>query len=127
MIGRDRRGQTLVEFALILPIFLLIVVGLFDVGRGIYAYNTIANSARAAARVAIVDQDPIAVRAEARQAGVALGLQDSDIELTSCSEFDCAYSVTITYDYQPATPFIGALFDPTLSSTAEMAVENVNP
>lgn len=127
MSGSDRRGQTLVEFALTIPIFLLIVVGLFDVGRGVYAYNTIANAARAAARVAIVDQDPSAVRGEARQAGVALGLQDSDITLTECSEFDCAYSVTITYDYQPATPFIGALFNPTLSSTAEMPVENVNP
>jgi hypothetical protein len=124
---RDGRGQTLVEFALIVPVFLLIVVGLFDVGRGIYAYNTVANAARAAARVAIVNQDTVAIRAEARQAGVALGLSDADITLTPCSEFDCMYSVTITYDYEAATPFIGALFNPTLSSTAEMPVENVNP
>lgn len=127
MIRHEERGQTLVEFALVIPIFLLIVLGLFDVGRGVYAYNTIANATRAAVRVAIVDQDPVAIRSEARQAGVALGLQDSDITLTSCSAFDCKFAVTITYDYEPATPMIGAIFNPTLSSTAEMPVENVNP
>lgn len=127
MRRNDSRGQTLVEFALILPIFLLIVLGLFDVGRGVYAYNTIANAARSAARVAIVNQDPAVIRAEARQAGVALGLSDADIDLVPCDELDCSYAVTITYDYQAATPLIGALFDPTLSSTAEMPIENVNP
>jgi Flp pilus assembly protein TadG len=127
MSNRSDRGQTLVEFALIIPIFLLIVVGLFDVGRGVYSYNTMANAARAAARVAIVNQDPVAIRAEARQAGVALGLSDADITLDSCSEFDCKYGVTITYDYEPVTPLIGRLFNPTLVSTAEMPVENVNP
>ncbi len=127
MNTRDDRGQTLVEFALVVPLFLLIVIGLFDVGRGVFAYNTIANSARAAARVAIVNQDPVAIRSEAKQLGVGLGLQDADITLDECNEFDCVYGVTVTYDFQAATPLIGNLFNPTLSSTAQMHVENVNP
>ena len=127
MIRPDQRGQTLVEFALIVPVFLLVVIGLFDVGRGVFAYNTVANAARGAARVAIVDQDPDAIRAEAKRLGVALGLSDADIELTACSEFDCVYGVTVTYDYDAATPLIGQLFDPTITSTARMPVENVNP
>lgn len=127
MSARHDRGQTLVEFALIVPLFLLIVIGLFDVGRGVFAYNTVANSARAAARVAIVNQDPVAIRAEAKQLGVGLGLQDADITLADCDTFDCLYGVTVIYDFQPATPLIGNLFNPTISSTAQMHVENVNP
>jgi hypothetical protein len=52
---RDRTvGQSLVEFALVLPIFLAILIGMVDVGRAIWANNAVANAAREAARYAIV-------------------------------------------------------------------------
>ncbi len=53
---RDKRGQGLVEFALVFPIIILIFFAIFDLGRGVYAYNTIANAARVGARVAVVNQ-----------------------------------------------------------------------
>jgi Flp pilus assembly protein TadG len=56
-LRQEKRGQALVEFALIVPVFILLLVGLFDLGRGVFAFNTISNAAREAARVAIVDQD----------------------------------------------------------------------
>jgi Flp pilus assembly protein TadG len=69
----EDRGQTLVEFALILPIFVLLLVGIFDFGRAIYAYNTIANAAREAVRVAIVDQNCDVIGTEAQnRAGLGL-------------------------------------------------------
>ena len=124
---QDSRGQALVEFALIVPLFILILVGLFDAGRAVFNYSTIANAAREAARVAIVDQDEANIRAAAKAAGSGLTLQDSDIALGSCLDKGCAYSVTVTYDFEPATPLIGQLFNPTLSSTAVMPVEYENP
>jgi len=55
--GRSRqRGQSLVETALILPIFLLLVVAIFDLGRAVFMYSTVGNAARQGARVAIVNQ-----------------------------------------------------------------------
>lgn len=48
------RGQAIVEFALVLPLFLLILIGMVDVGRAIWANNSVANAAREAARYAIV-------------------------------------------------------------------------
>jgi TadE-like protein len=48
------RGQAMVEFALIFPIFILLMVGLFDLGRVIWVNDTLANAAREAARYAIV-------------------------------------------------------------------------
>lgn len=58
---RRTRGQALVEFALVFPIIILLVFGFIDVGRAVFAYNTLTNSARQAVRVAIVNQlDPSA-------------------------------------------------------------------
>jgi TadE-like protein len=47
-------GQSLVEFALVLPIFLAILVGMVDIGRAVWANNAIANAAREGARYAAV-------------------------------------------------------------------------
>jgi Flp pilus assembly protein TadG len=53
--GRPRtRGQALVEVALVLPIFLLLLMTLFDFGRVIYAQNTINQDAREGVRKGIV-------------------------------------------------------------------------
>lgn len=49
-------GQGLVEFALVFPIVVLILVAVFDAGRAVYAYSTIENAARVGARVAVVNQ-----------------------------------------------------------------------
>ena len=57
--NRGARGQALTEFALVMPIIMLVLVGMFDIGRAVYSYNTIANAAREGARVAAVNQlDP---------------------------------------------------------------------
>lgn len=50
MMHRRERGQTVVEFALILTILLMLTAGLVDVGRAFYAYNGVASAARNAAR-----------------------------------------------------------------------------
>ena len=53
--GRRREGgQATLEFALVIPIFLVILVGMVDVGRTIWANNALANAAREGARYAIV-------------------------------------------------------------------------
>jgi hypothetical protein len=52
--GSRSRGQGLVEFALVLPIFMVILIGMVDLGRAIWANNSVANAAREAARFAAV-------------------------------------------------------------------------
>lgn len=49
-----RRGQTLVEFAMVLPVLMLILVGTLDLGRVVLANDTVGAAAREAARYAIV-------------------------------------------------------------------------
>lgn len=48
------RGQSLVEFALVLPIMVFMMVGTLDLGRVVLANDTITTAAREAARYAIV-------------------------------------------------------------------------
>ena len=50
----ENRGQALVEFACVLPIFLLMLFAIIDVGRVVWANDSLANAAREAARYAIV-------------------------------------------------------------------------
>ena len=45
-------GQALVEFALVIPVFLLALVGIFDVGRMVYTNSALSQAAREGARLA---------------------------------------------------------------------------
>ncbi|MBI3958867.1 MAG: pilus assembly protein [Chloroflexi bacterium] len=49
LLGRHERGQSLVEMAIIMPVILLIMAGVFDFGRVIYAYVVVVNATREAA------------------------------------------------------------------------------
>lgn len=46
-----RHGQSMVEFALVLPLFVLFIVGIFELGRAFFAFIAITNAAREGARV----------------------------------------------------------------------------
>jgi Flp pilus assembly protein TadG len=48
-------GQGLVEFALVLPIFLLILFGLIDAGRYVYMNSVLSQAAREGARLAAAE------------------------------------------------------------------------
>lgn len=49
-------GQALVEFALAIIVFLMLLMAIFDFGRGIYINNGLSQAAREVARAASVDQ-----------------------------------------------------------------------
>lgn len=51
---RRGRGQSLVEFALVLPVFLLIILTAIDFGRAYYSWVTVTNAARVAANYASI-------------------------------------------------------------------------
>ena len=146
------RGQTLVEFALILPIFILLLMGLFDMGRAVYAFNTISNAAREAVRVGIVNQDcgTIGAEADARAASVdvtwnadpldpctdlegeiAINFLDASLDGTECNvpvPLGCYAEVTVAYDFTASTPIIGNLVGTIhMEATTRQGVEFTNP
>ena len=52
-----QKGQSIIEFALVLPLFLLLVFGLFYIGMFFADYLTLSSIARSSAREAAVIQD----------------------------------------------------------------------
>jgi len=99
LLNRDRgRGQALVEFALIVPVFVLVLVGLLDLGRGVYAFNTISNASREAVRVGIVDQNCANIVNAATQHAVSLGVPASDVSVWIWDS-----TASSTGDFSPAS------------------------
>jgi len=141
------RGQALVEFSLVLLPILLAICGTLDLGRAVFAYNSLSESARQANRLAIVDQSLTDVQNKAVAYAPALGLSTSDVKMCfktatttqgdcSSSTDDCPSSlqigclafVTTTTVFHPVTPFISSLFPSiSMSSTSIGPIEYVCP
>jgi Flp pilus assembly protein TadG len=51
---RNRRGQALVEFALVLPMVLALVIAIFEIARAWNIQQVITDAAREGARVAVI-------------------------------------------------------------------------
>jgi hypothetical protein len=65
---RPRPGQALMEFALVLPILLLLVLGVIDFGRAWHTYQVVTDAAREGARLAVVMKTPVATQADVEAA-----------------------------------------------------------
>jgi Flp pilus assembly protein TadG len=52
--GQRHRGVAAVEFALVAPIFLMVVIGIIEVGRAIMVQQVLINAARVGARRAVM-------------------------------------------------------------------------
>jgi hypothetical protein len=141
-IGSTRRGrgQALVEFALIIPLFLLLLVALFDLGRAVFAYNTLTNAAREGARMAIVNQDTTSIvnRAKSQTAIVELDAPnvtvnfyrtkaDGTADLSDpCNlvAVGCLAVVKFEATYRPITPLISnILFASGVTFTAKSVLD----
>jgi Flp pilus assembly protein TadG len=93
MISRrlgNESGQALMEMALLLPVLLLIVLGIFEFGRAYHAKQVVQDAAREGARLAVV-QDPI-ITQDSVIAAVATRMSRSGIPGTA---------VTINFDTAP--------------------------
>jgi Flp pilus assembly protein TadG len=142
------RGQGLVEFALVLPLLVLLMLGLFDAGRLVLSYSELSNASRVGARVAMVNQSQDSTctgsvqtyKCAAADLTVSMGLAAADIataefedrdgnivspEADICSQFGrCSATVTVAYTYSPITPIIGSLIgDIELQAKTTMQLE----
>jgi Flp pilus assembly protein TadG len=104
-------GQSLVEFALLLPLFVLIVMFIFDIGRAVYYYSVLYNAVREGARSAATrtQADGVANEATLRNLVVdrayGLDLDTGDVDFA----WDAGIvTVNAEYDYQPVTPIVGS-------------------
>jgi hypothetical protein len=109
---KTKIGQSLIEFALILPLFLAMVLGIFDLGRAIFYYSTIHNAAREGARYGAVSHcDTAGIISETQRLAVGL----SDPMTVSVGTFfnpdgrPEQIIVTTTFTFNAITPFVGLI------------------
>ena len=103
-----QQGQSLVEFGLIIPIVILILLVILDLGRVIYYYSAIQNGAREGARYGIINPlDTSGV--EARVRALTPGLDQSQLTVTRAVDGDYIH-VTVGYSFRAVTPVIPTLF-----------------
>jgi len=124
--GKKQRGQSLVEFALIAPLFLLLVFGIVDFGIAFYSWITITNAAREGARLGAVQGTEAEITSRVNAATDHLDPADLDILVTNAEGPPGeAVSVEIDYDYNLVTPLAGILGLDTvnISSTSTMRLE----
>lgn len=117
---RGERGQSTVEFALVLPLVVLLMLGLLQAGLLLRDQLVVSGAAREGAREAAVSADPERVRAAAERAAPAL---DVAVDLDRGQRRGDPARVEVTA--QPTkVPMVGAIVSGlTLSSTAVMRVE----
>ena len=109
-VGRACQGQALVEFALLLPILVVIVMGICEFGRAFMVNHLLTTAAREAARTAVVlsdltANDPRAVGAASRAQQILDSgrLTGATMTNTMPNPSDCAVQVQVQYNLIPIT------------------------
>ncbi|MFF0343854.1 TadE/TadG family type IV pilus assembly protein [Kribbella sp. NPDC004875] len=103
------RGATAVEFALLLPLLLLVVMGIVDFGRMLNAQESLTQAAREGARLVALGQDPTARTQAAAGALSPVGVST----LTTCPKGaggDGSVRVTYSFAFTPGFGSIASLF-----------------
>lgn len=109
------RGQALVEFALIIPIFLLVIFGLVDLGRAVFVNNSLAEAARDGARYGSVQ---------------ARGYDDARrtaVEDWVLARLVSVPNATVTVTCVSAAASLGCTVNDVLIVTAEADLEMITP
>ena len=143
LLGRAQRGQALVEFSLAVIPFLIMLMAIFDLGRGIYMMNGTSEAAREITRVTIVHMrdgggnlglsaDTTAVVNTQRNLIPGLTIAPAT-DITCVDEYDVAVAdgdclpgnfikVRVTAPFEPITPLVSMFGSHTFESTSRMQV-----
>src|SRR3954469_14916832 len=107
-IRRDSgdRGAVAVEFALVLPVLLLVIFGIIDFGRMLYAKITLAEAAHEGARAAaLVGQSAGASQVAKSVTGLDTSAGPVTATVVACtSDPDADATVTVRYTFKLVTP-----------------------
>ncbi|MDP9997771.1 TadE family protein [Pseudarthrobacter sulfonivorans] len=107
---KHERGAVAVEFAILLPLLLMLVLGTIEFGRAYNAQITLTNAARDGVRVMSIANDPAGAKAAARNAaaGVSTAISDSDVTLsTDVCKAEQQVTLTINYNLSTITGIAG--------------------
>ena len=117
--GKSQRGAALVEFALIVAVFITLLLAILDFGRILYAWNAAAEATRWGARIAVVCDALTPDQVRSKMKIILPELTDANIAINwynpegtidnTCDSSNCkGVEVSITgFTVQPVSPFMG--------------------
>ena len=114
---KHQKGQSLVEFALVIPVYILILLGIIEFGRAWMAMNVLASASREGARIAAVTGPDVNQINTAVQNALSAGNLPSGTVNVSGPNSNREVRVTVTITY---TPITGGLV-PGLSSSRQLS------
>jgi Flp pilus assembly protein TadG len=117
---RSERGAAAVEFALIVPLLIVLVLGIAEFGRAFQVQGTLSAAAREGVRVMALQNDPAAARTAVRNAATSLkpAITDAEIAISpsTCPTLNGgSTSVRLTVSYP--MPFLTSFFGSGLNLT----------
>ena len=111
---RSERGATAVEFAMIMPLLIVLVIGIAEFGRAFQVQGTLSAAAREGVRLMALQNDPTAARSAVRNAASSLepGITDAQITISpaacpTLSAGSTSVRLTISYPMPYLTGFFG--------------------
>ncbi len=140
--GTDQRGASTVEFAIIVVLFFVLIMGFIDFGRAVWTYHTLSHATREGARYAIVHgsksnnpatfndiRDIVRSHANYQNITVTTCWPDGDVPCVSgANESDGnnnnqgdRVEIVAEYNFQPVTSII-AIPTIKLKATSEMTI-----
>lgn len=108
----NENGQSMVEFALIMPILLLIIVGIIEFGFMFSGFLALTNASREAVRNISLGGNDASATQRAKESSMNLDPDQMVVVINpsnSTRKQGDAVTVTITYEYDFLTPFMEKL------------------
>jgi Flp pilus assembly protein TadG len=119
---RSEDGAVAVEFALVLPILVVMLLGIMEFGLLYNAQITVTNAAREGARTVAIENDQAAARADIKAAAFILDPPLKDTDITFSPVGTCAAGATsvstIRYEYR----YLSGLFGASVTITGKAAM-----
>ncbi|NCO65393.1 MAG: pilus assembly protein TadG [Candidatus Aquicultor secundus] len=128
----NENGASAVEFAIVLPLLLTLILGIMQFGLIFFNYISITHAAREGARWAALEQPDADVRAKVKNSIPGLSLADTDIDISPAGDrsglIGEQVAVTVHYKTPIIAPLIGTAIgiagpDITLSNIATQRIE----
>ena len=117
---KNEKGQSLVEFALLVPILILILMAVIEFGFMFNTYITINNASREGARLGSLGASDGEVALRVLEASPNLPAENFTISITPGNRNrGDMIRVSIQYDYQIITPIMSTVLNPLIDIEAE--------
>ena len=108
-LSSSRHGQSVVEMALLLPVFILCTLGMVDLGRAVYAEIALTEAVREGCRDAIVSptvNSNAQVIQSVQQAAVGITVLAGNVTISGSRTSGSTVTISASYTFVPITPLI---------------------